>query len=278
MSYPQPNPIPNPNNFNYNYFQNLTDDLNIQEADNRYLKSLNIINGEASANKALVLNENKEILGISKLQIGTNLSIVGGEFGILNTDANSRFRIGSQQTTGNCMTFQWTYIGNNNASNRLGIDFFGQSNQFCILNNGNIGIGTGAPVYRLQLSVDSAAKPSSTAWTVPSDERIKENIEMADLNICYNNIKNLKLKRYKYKDDYIENHSIEDKTKLGWISQDVKEIIPKAVTITKNEDYNIKDFHSLNIDQIIACMYGTIQKLQLIVEEQQKFLDTLEIE
>jgi len=36
--------------------------------------------------------------------------------------------------------------------------------------NGNVGIGTTTPVYQLQLSTDSAAKPGSQLWTVVSDE------------------------------------------------------------------------------------------------------------
>lgn len=284
MSYIPPSPIPTPNNFNYNYFQNLTDNLNLREADDRYLRLtqansiLNLTNGIADANKALVLNSSKEILGITKLQIGSNLNIVGGDFGILNTNSNARFRIGSNQSLGNCMTFQWTYVGDNNNSNKLGIDFFGKSDQFCILNNGNIGIGIGNPSFQLHLSTDSAAKPSTNVWTISSDERIKENIEDANLDICYNNIKNLKLKRYKYKDNFIKNHNLKDKYKLGWIAQDVKQFFNKSVIINKNEDYNIEDFHSLDSDQIIASLYGAVQKLQLQYDEIKNIVDNIEFE
>jgi hypothetical protein len=38
---------------------------------------------------------------------------------------------------------------------------------------GNVGIGTTAPAYQLQLSTDSAAKPTSALWTIASDSRIK---------------------------------------------------------------------------------------------------------
>ena len=59
---------------------------------------------------------------------------------------------------------------------------------------------------------------------------------------------------------------------------EINAYIPKSVTITKNEDYNIDDFHSLNTDQIIACMYGTIQKLISITEAHDTFINSLELE
>ena len=35
-----------------------------------------------------------------------------------------------------------------------------------------VGIGTTSPSYQLQLSTDSAAKPTSNTWTIASDARI----------------------------------------------------------------------------------------------------------
>jgi hypothetical protein len=42
-----------------------------------------------------------------------------------------------------------------------------------ITGTGLVGIGTSAPAYQLQLSTDSAAKPTSALWTIASDSRIK---------------------------------------------------------------------------------------------------------
>jgi hypothetical protein len=43
-----------------------------------------------------------------------------------------------------------------------------------ITSAGNVGIGTTSPAYQLQLSTDSAAKPSTNTWTIASDARIKD--------------------------------------------------------------------------------------------------------
>jgi hypothetical protein len=40
-------------------------------------------------------------------------------------------------------------------------------------NNGRLGLGTTTPAYQLELSTDSAAKPTSALWTIASDSRVK---------------------------------------------------------------------------------------------------------
>jgi len=99
--------------------------------------------GVASASKALVLNASKEIKEITKLQIGTNTTIGGGDLNIMNTDANSSIRFGSSETTGNLVTMQWTYISANSVLNRLSFDFFGRTNQMVFYNAGAMTINRG---------------------------------------------------------------------------------------------------------------------------------------
>lgn len=179
---------------------------------------------------------------------------------------------------------------------------------------GKIGIGTTSPAYQLQLSTDSAAKPTTSTWTISSDIRLKENIEMADLDRCYDIINQLPLKRYKWKDEIYGDDQIKDRSKLGWIAQDVESIFPKAVGTTtfKYNTYNvitkpvleldgtnvydeegnivnetikeiiseetIEDCKDLNVDQIYAVMYGTIKKLINIVEDHKTQIDILKVE
>jgi hypothetical protein len=179
---------------------------------------------------------------------------------------------------------------------------------------GQIGIGTTNPAYQLELSTDSAAKPTTSTWTISSDIRLKENIETADLDRCYDIVNQLPLKRYRWKDDIYGSNQIKDRSKLGWIAQDVESIFPKAVGITpfKYNRYNtttkpvldldgsniydengnivyetikeiiseetIEDCKDLNVDQIYAVMYGTIKKLINIVEDNKTQIDMLKIE
>ena len=122
---------------------------------------------------------------------------------------------------------------------------------------GNVGIGTNNPSVQLELSTDGATKLSTNTWTTGSDLRIKNNIEDADTLRCYNIIKQLKMKRFEW--DISAIPVIDDRTAVGWIAQDVKEIFPKAVTFSSN--YGFDDFHSLNPDQIYKSMYGALSKV-----------------
>jgi hypothetical protein len=170
---------------------------------------------------------------------------------------------------------------------------------------GKVGVGVIGPTYQLELSTDSAGKPSTVLWTITSDERIKEDIELADLDLCYEAIKTIPLKRYKWRDDVYSEEQVTDRRKLGWIAQDVETVFPKAVSIHEfkynqvfekivtpaleeevdaegnivtaaqpertergkliSEDV-IEDCKDLNADQIYAAMYGAIQKLITKVE------------
>jgi hypothetical protein len=128
----------------------------------------------------------------------------------------------------------------------------------------NVGLGTSTPAYLLTLASDSAAKPSTNTWTVSSDQRLKENIEEADYDTCYNVIKNLPLKRYTWKSDAYTTEQVKDRSRLGWIAQDVEAVFPKAIDIVPfsgSGNFYIEDCKSLNADQIYAAMYGTVKKL-----------------
>jgi hypothetical protein len=156
-----------------------------------------------------------------------------------------------------------------------GYKFYQGTTQSLIMStDGNVGIGDGIqPAYQLELSSDSAAKPSTNTWTVSSDERLKTNIELANLDMCYNTIKSIPLKRYTWRDDVYTSEQVPDRSKLGWIAQDVEQVIPKAVEQRNMLGYS--DCRTLNSDQLIASLYGCVQKLMLTVEQLQTEVDIL---
>jgi hypothetical protein len=102
----------------------------------------------------------------------------------------------------------------------------------------------------------------TTTWVFSSDRNVKENIELANLDTCYDNIKNIPLKRFSYKDGVVTPGS--DRMRLGWIAQEVQPVFPKAVVTIQAGSYG--ECLGLNVDQLNAALYGAVQKLIQKVE------------
>ena len=123
-------------------------------------------------------------------------------------------------------------------------------------------VSTNIDYMRITRDGASIYNPTGTpSWSTVSDIRIKENIEKASYDKCYESIDKLEL----YKFSYIkELHNInKDFQQLGYIAQEVQDIFPKAVSTQEfhNEDLNITDLLSIDITQINYSLYGTVKKL-----------------
>ena len=123
----------------------------------------------------------------------------------------------------------------------------------------NVGIGTKTPGYALHLARDSAAKPSTSTWTVSSDARLKEDIVPADLERCAQIVRSVPLKRFTWRDDVYGKDVVSDRSKLGWIAQDVELAFPKAVE--RSAAHGLEDCRALNTDQMLSAMYGCVQHI-----------------
>ena len=152
-----------------------------------------------------------------------------------------------------------------------------------VYSSGYVGINTIYPSYALHVIGTAYKSAGGSSWNTTSDMRIKENIIDADLDLCYHNCKNLKLKYFKWKDFMcFEN----DQHVLGFIADEVLDIFPKSVKkITKEvfhkknekgemETIEIPDFLTLNTDSIHKSMFGTIQKLIIITEKKQHRIES----
>jgi hypothetical protein len=106
-----------------------------------------------------------------------------------------------------------------------------------------------------------AGKSSGTTWAETSDERIKTDIEDADLELCAENVRNIPFRRYRLRDEYIKTHEANDRTKLGWIAQEVQPVFPKAVITDEGEKYGLSNVMSLDSDQLFKTAYGAVKYL-----------------
>jgi hypothetical protein len=116
---------------------------------------------------------------------------------------------------------------------------------------GNVGIGTTAPTYTLHV-VGTAGLSTGTAWTNASDIRLKD--VHGDYEYGLNEILKLHTVRYSYKKDNPLGLP-SDFLKTGFIAQEVKKVIPDAVS-TRSDG-----FLELNVDPIHWAVVNAIKDL-----------------
>jgi hypothetical protein len=116
----------------------------------------------------------------------------------------------------------------------------------------------------------------SPLWSTVSDRRIKENIEKASYDKCYESINKLELYRFSYIKEL--NNINKDLNQLGYIAQEVKDIYPKAVSTQEfyNENLSISDMLSIDITQINYSLYGAVKKLIEMYNDIEKQISILE--
>jgi hypothetical protein len=147
---------------------------------------------------------------------------------------------------------------------------------------GNVGIGTKTASYPLHVNgnmfVSSTAYTGSgqTTWTTVSDRRIKENIVKASYKKCLENVKNIELYRFNFKNNVVNTN---DYNQLGFIAQEVQSVYPKAVEVNmiKDKTGEIPDLLSLNTTQIDYTLYGAVKELIKKVEILEKKLEENDI-
>ena len=174
----------------------------IAEARGSYSVALGF-NVDANGQSSVALNQQNQVEGANSLAGGFQCRVDGQQgiaFGFLNKDTvnsgtafqDNQFLFGrylnsiKSDSSGNLVAGQSQFVvGRHNAylglphtafavGNGLGVG--AEASAFTVLYNGNVGIGDPNPVFQLELSTDSAGKPSTSTWTVVSDERIKENV------------------------------------------------------------------------------------------------------
>ena len=146
---------------------------------------------------------------------------------------------------------QWTY----NSSNTN------------VYHMGSVGIGTKSPEYQLDVrgfihtSVGGYTQTGSENWIIQSDRRIKENIVKASYDKCLENVKNIELYNFNFKDNCVNTN---DRHQLGFIAQEVQQVYPKAVEVGKiilDNNQGINDLLTLNTTQIKYTLYGAVKNL-----------------
>ena len=114
------------------------------------------------------------------------------------------------------------------------------------------------PQYQLELTTDYARKLTTSTWTIGSDERLKTDIETANVDRCVEIVQNLDLKRFAW--NFPDGSQPPDAHSLGWIAQEFAQFFPNSVD--EAPAHGLMDFKNLNSDQIIKVMWGALKKLR----------------
>lgn len=131
----------------------------------------------------------------------------------------------SNGTTQNATTTNSIFIGDNAKAGTSD----GLTNMIVI---GNGTAGSASNQITLGNSSITSLRCQVTTITALSDRRIKENIEPANLGMCYESVKKLPVTRYRYR-DFTGVHL--DSNVTGFLADDVELVFPKAVQ--KSDQY-----------------------------------------
>jgi len=143
------------------------------------------------------------------------------------------------------------------------------SDAMVVLKNGNVGIGTSTPAYQLQLSLNSAAKPTTNTWTVASDRNLKTNIHPYESGL--QDIMKIEPVWFTYTGEA----GMPQETGVGVIAQDLQKVAPYMVTDWVYRTNEGKETSYLGVDNgaMTYMLINGIKEQQQIIELQQNEIE-----
>ncbi|MSP11809.1 MAG: tail fiber domain-containing protein [Chloroflexi bacterium] len=209
-----------------------------------------------------VLNREAEI----RLQNNSNTN--GAFAGIQNNDAS-----GDVTASIDFINVDQVYAGAIRFITRSGESVYGE--RLRIDQNGNVGIGLTNPVYQLQLSTDSAAKPTSNAWTVVSDRRLKNDIRPFTDGLS--TLERIDPVRYTLNG---KGGMPQGTQGIGVIAQDVKNAIPYTISTFKAKlepgDKEATELYSFDSSALTFVTINAVKELKAQNDAQQSRITALE--
>jgi len=159
----------------------------------------------------------------------------------------------------------WINSGTNFAS--IG---YGTTNEKAIAigqSNGNVGIGTTAPGYKLDVNGQCHASSFPTS----SDKRFKENVK--EIDNALEKVKKLRGVYFNWNKFYRKTLKVDETedVEIGLIAQEVKKVIPEVVTTFEREvDGKKEKYYSVEYARLSALLINAIKELSLKVENLEK--------
>ncbi len=137
-----------------------------------------------------------------------------------------------------------------------------------IASNGNVGIGVTNPNYQLELSLNSAAKPTGGTWTNPSDRRLKDNV--TDFTDGLSTLTQINPVRYTLNGKAGLPRGSQG---IGVIAQDVKDIIPYTISTFKArlnpDDAQETELYNFNASALTFVLINAVMELNAEIDRVQ---------
>ena len=108
------------------------------------------------------------------------------------------------------------------------------------------------------LTYGAAKQGGAATWTAVSDERVKQDIQDADISACYHAVRGLHVHNFKYKDTYIQKYKLPSKPRYGLYAEEVEQVIPEAVI---NTDVLGEQVKMLDMEPVNMLHYGATSYL-----------------
>jgi hypothetical protein len=175
------------------------------------------------------------------------------------------------EMSGGSLDNKWTIIRETaSGGSGLRIAFGTNSNPFnnstymYLDNNGEIGIGTRNPSERLHVSGSICATGSIGSC---SDERFKENIH--DIDNALDHIGKIKGVAFNWKREQYPDYDFSEEKQIGFIAQDLKEILPEVVSVGSD------GYHSIDYGKLTPVLVEAVKQLKTENDQKDRQIEEL---
>ncbi|KAJ4923283.1 hypothetical protein JOQ06_026099 [Pogonophryne albipinna] len=144
--------------------------------------------------------------------------------------------------------------------------------------HGRVGINTDSPDEALVVCGNAKVMG---AVMQPSDRRAKENIQEVDSEQQLRRITQMRIVEFDYKPEFASNMGIDHTHQTGIIAQEVKELLPSAVTevgdVSCSDGEKIHNFLMVDKEQIFMENVGAVQQLSKLTDNLDTRIKELEV-
>ncbi|XP_029283887.1 myelin regulatory factor-like protein [Cottoperca gobio] len=150
--------------------------------------------------------------------------------------------------------------------------------QDAVVCQGRVGINTDSPDEALVVCGNAKVMG---AVMQPSDSRAKENIQEVDSEQQLKRITQMRIVEFDYKPVFASTMGIDHTHQTGIIAQEVKELLPSAVTevgdISCSDGEKIHNFLMVDKEQIFMENVGAVQQLSKLTDNLETRINDLEV-